>query len=158
MDEDPGRIFEPFFFTRPVGQGRGLDLSRPIVSSAATAGGSPCATAPGKGIPFRVTLPLERPPPPQKRRSPVFLDGFDPARPGLRLGFDAAAPPPSGRATRSSVAGWVLNRPAGRRQESGFVIIIWPVSGCASAVGIGIPAGEGVDLSNASARAFRIAG
>jgi two-component system NtrC family sensor kinase len=41
--------------------------------------------------------------------------------------------------TRSSVAGWVLNRPRRPPPDSGFMIIICAVSGCASAVCIGMP-------------------
>ena len=43
------------------------------------------------------------------------------------------------RATRSSVAGWVANSPAMPRPDSGFMIIIWAVSGWASARIMGTP-------------------
>ena len=45
----------------------------------------------------------------------------------------------SSRAMRSPVSGWVLNNPARLPPDSGFIIIIWQVSGCASAAAIGMP-------------------
>ena len=43
------------------------------------------------------------------------------------------------RATRSSVAGWVENKPFMPPADSGFMIIIWAVSGWRSAASIGRP-------------------
>ena len=62
MDEATrARVFEPFFTTRPVGQGRGLGLSSALRIVASHGGRLAVRSAPGRGSCFRVTLPLERP-------------------------------------------------------------------------------------------------
>ena len=58
-------------------------------------------------------------------------------RPSFFLALDQAIA--RRRLMRSSVAGWVLNRPRRPPPESGFMIIICAVSGCASAVCMGMP-------------------
>lgn len=52
------RIFEPFFSTRPVGQGRGLGLSSAYRIVRQHRGYIEVDSAPGKGSRFRVVLPL----------------------------------------------------------------------------------------------------
>ncbi len=61
MDEATrARVFEPFFTTRPVGQGRGLWLSSALRIVASHCGRIAVRSAPGRGTCFRVSLPLER--------------------------------------------------------------------------------------------------
>lgn len=62
MDEATcARVFEPFFTTRPVGQGRGLGLSSAYRFVASHGGRIVVRSRLGRGTCFRVTLPLERP-------------------------------------------------------------------------------------------------
>ncbi len=54
------RVFEPFFTTRPVGQGRGLGLSSALRIVASHGGRIAVRSAPGRGSCFRISLPLDR--------------------------------------------------------------------------------------------------
>lgn len=61
MDEATrARVFEPFFTTRPVGQGRGLGLSSALSIVTRHGGRIAVRSAPGRGSCFRIALPLER--------------------------------------------------------------------------------------------------
>jgi two-component system, NtrC family, sensor kinase len=54
------RLFEPFFSTKPAGQGSGLGLSISREIVAAHGGTIEVTSQPGRGSRFRVTLPLAR--------------------------------------------------------------------------------------------------
>ncbi|MFH1724740.1 MAG: ATP-binding protein [Elusimicrobiota bacterium] len=54
-----GRIFEPFFTTKEVGKGTGLGLSIVYEIVEKHGGTIDCASRPGEGTTFTVTLPLE---------------------------------------------------------------------------------------------------
>jgi signal transduction histidine kinase len=56
--EVKNKIFEPFYTTKPVGQGTGLGLS--VVQGIVTAhhGKISVSTSPGKGSKFEVLIPL----------------------------------------------------------------------------------------------------
>ena len=57
-DQAQARLFEPFFTTRPVGQGRGLGLSSAYRFVASHGGRIVVRSRLGRGTCFRVTLPL----------------------------------------------------------------------------------------------------
>ncbi len=56
--ENLGKIYDPFFTTKPVGQGTGLGLtiSRSIIDSHE--GGITCESKPGIGTAFTILLPI----------------------------------------------------------------------------------------------------
>jgi signal transduction histidine kinase len=68
------RVFEPFFTTRPVGQGRGLGLSSALRIVASHGGRIAVRSAPGRGSCFRISLPL-RPGRVAARRAPRWPGG-----------------------------------------------------------------------------------
>ena len=58
--QDLGRIFEPFYTTRPVGSGAGLGLSVAYSIARHHGGSIEVASVLGKGSTFTVNLPIER--------------------------------------------------------------------------------------------------
>jgi signal transduction histidine kinase len=54
--DDLERIFSPFFTTKPQGTGLGLSIVRKVVH--AHDGRIDAVSAPGRGVTFRVTLPV----------------------------------------------------------------------------------------------------
>lgn len=71
------RIFEPFFSTRPVGQGTGLGLALVYGAITEAGGDIEVASEPGVGTVFTVYLPLETPE--QGDRPPAPADRLPPA-------------------------------------------------------------------------------
>jgi EAL domain-containing protein (putative c-di-GMP-specific phosphodiesterase class I) len=55
------RIYEPFFTTKPVGQGTGQGLALALATIEGHGGSLKCASEPGEGATFTIRLPLERP-------------------------------------------------------------------------------------------------
>ena len=58
--EHLGRIFDPFFTSKPVGKGTGLGLSLSYGIVQKHAGQLTVASEPGRGTCFRLTLPVQR--------------------------------------------------------------------------------------------------
>jgi len=56
--EQLSRIYDPFFTTKPLGKGTGLGLSITYGIVQEHGGSIDCASAPGKGTRFTLTLPL----------------------------------------------------------------------------------------------------
>lgn len=59
--EDLPRVFDPFFSTKPVGQGRGLGLSQVYNIVSNHHGRIEVWSEPGKGSRFRIELPMRQP-------------------------------------------------------------------------------------------------
>ena len=59
--ETKARIFEPFYTTKPVGQGTGLGLSMSFSIVQKHGGRIEVQSAPGEGTRFRVWVPVARP-------------------------------------------------------------------------------------------------
>ena len=59
--EDLQRVFDPFFSTKPAGEGTGLGLSVSYDLAAANGGRLEAASIPGKGSIFSLWLPLRQP-------------------------------------------------------------------------------------------------
>ncbi len=57
--EDRSKLFQPFFTTKPVGQGTGLGLSVVYGIIQAHAGTIAVETAPGQGSTFTIRLPVQ---------------------------------------------------------------------------------------------------
>jgi signal transduction histidine kinase len=66
--EHRARLFEPFFTTRPIGQGTGLGLSVSFGIIRDHGGAIEVESAPGRGSTFRVRLPLRPAPHPAKEK------------------------------------------------------------------------------------------
>jgi PAS domain S-box-containing protein len=62
--EHLGRIFDPFYTTKPVGEGTGLGLSLSYAIVQKHGGRIEVDSTPGQGTTFTVRLPIERKPPP----------------------------------------------------------------------------------------------
>jgi hypothetical protein len=62
-DATRARIFEPFYTTKPPGQGTGLGLATTLSITERAGGGVRCTSTPGLGSTFTLLLPCVRPAP-----------------------------------------------------------------------------------------------
>jgi signal transduction histidine kinase len=95
------RVFEPFFTTRPAGEGTGLGLAQVQACAARVGGTVHVASAPGQGSCFRLRLPLAAAPVAAAADTPNPVAAPpDPARAARTARASAAdrPPAPTGRA------------------------------------------------------------
>ena len=99
-EQTRARLFEPFFSTKPAGQGTGLGLATSQATIASCGGAIAVDSAPGQGTTFTIRLPhlaaasAAPPPPPAPEAPPPAAPAPAGRRPGAR------APCSSSRTTR----------------------------------------------------------
>ena len=82
--EASAKVFEPFYTTKPVGEGTGMGLATVYGIVEQARGHIALESRPGEGATFRIFLPAHIPPPEEADRSPAPPEAAKPARPAAR--------------------------------------------------------------------------